>query len=464
MMKQLALTSLLLTSLHAEDHTVKESNFETSLTLDLTLIPIKTTVVKIEPEEWSDFEVQKAVAHGSFVKKDDVLIRCDREDYDEKLVEAEKTARSRKLTLKKSERELSDLELTTPRSLEGERLAFIEAKEALDYFTSVGRDLEERSSTQRLSTAKFSLENVEEEMKQLRKMYEEDGVTEETEEIILKRQRIGIERAKFGLERAQLAHKWSMEKIIPRKAVSLQRAYDSALLKYETAKLALPRTLELKQIAVAIAQKSDKTADEKLAKMKAANKFFTVISPTDGMVYYGEIKEDSWAEGGAEKFLTKEGKLPTKTPLLTLIAPDSGYNLHTSVGQSERLQLAEGNSATVTFSGLEDQKFTAQLTKLSLVPNATGKYPVALSITLPVDSPLATGMTGKANIVTYQNPKALTVPATAVYEKNGKLLVKVKLADGKSEAREVTAGKSSGGKTEILSGLEIDQVVIVPKT
>lgn len=463
-MKNLALSSLLIASLHAAEHTIKESNFETSLSLDVTLIPTKTTVIQIEPEEWSDFVVQEVVEHGSTVKAGDILVKCDREDYDEKLADANKAVRSRKLNLDKVQRELADLELTTPRSLEGERLACLQAKETLDYFNRVGRDLEERVAKERLDSAKMSLEYVQEELKQLLMMYEEDGVTEDTEEIILKRQRIALKRAKFGLERAELGHKWSMEKTIPRKAVDLQRKYDSALLKYETAKLSLPRALELKKIAVEKAIKADKEADEKLAKMKAATEFFTVKAPSDGMIYFGEIKESSWSASGADQFLKEDGKLPTETPLLSIIATDTTFSLHSSTGQADRLKMNEGNTATVTFTGLDNQEFDAQLIKLALVPDASGKYPVSFSITLPKDSPLVTGMSGKANVINYQNASALTVPASAISKENGKSIVKVKLADGKSESREVQAGKSSDGNTEILSGLEVDQVVIIPDT
>lgn len=461
-MKYLTLSTLLIVLLQAREHTVKESNFETNLSLDVTLIPTKATVVQIEPEEWSNFVVQEVVEHGSTVKAGDILVKCDREDYDEKLADANKAVRARKLNLDKAQRELTDLELTTPRSLEGERLVFVTAKETLDYFTTTGRDLEERTAKERLDSARMGLEYVQEELKQLLMMYEEDGVTEDTEEIILKRQRIALKRAKFGLERAELGHKWAMEKTIPRKAIDLQRKYDSALLKYETAKLSLPRALELKQIAVEKAVKDDKEADEKLAKLKAATEFFIVKAPSDGIVYFGEIKENSWSASEADKFLKEDGKLPAETPLLSIIASDTSFSLHTSVDQSERLKLAEKNSATVTFTGLDNQEFEAQLTKLALVPNGAGKYPVALSVTLPADSPLVTGMTGKADVITYQNATALTVPASAISKENGKSMVQVKLADGKSESREVTVGKTSDGNTEILSGLEADQVVIIP--
>ncbi len=38
----------------------------------------------------------------------------------------------------------------------------------------------------------------------------------------------------------------------------------------------------------------------------------------------------------------------------------------------------------------------------------------------------------------------------------------MKMADGKDEVREVKTGHAADGKTEILEGLEVDQVILVP--
>lgn len=461
-MKPIALSLLLLATASAGEYHIKESLFETTLAINATFIPTQVTTVQIEPEEWSSFIVQEAKDHGSLVKKGDILITCKREDYDEKLAETKKNVRSRKLNLEKLKHELTDLEVTTPRNLEDERIAFQQVKESLDYFTRVGRDLEERGANQTLESAKMSLEYVEEELKQLLKMYEADGVTEETEEIILKRQRIALKKAKFALVRAEQSHKWTTEKTIPRKAIDLQRKHDTALLKYETAKLALPRALELKQIAVEQAIKADKEADEKLANMEKDTALFAITAPAHGTVYYGGIQNGTWSAADAEKFLTQKGTLPGETPLMTIIAADTTYTLNASVSQEQRLQLAVGNTATVTVPGFTGSELFAKLDELDLFPNSSGKYPLSLSIELPADSPIATGMTGKVTITTYRNEKALTVPSTAISKKDGQSIVKVKQADGKNEAREVTTGKSVHGKTEILSGLAVDQIVLIP--
>jgi HlyD family secretion protein len=452
------------TSLHAGEHTVQESVFEKTVDLEATFLPTEATVLKIDPQQWSSYLIQQLIDHGSIVKKGDILIKCDPEDYQKHLAETEKGVAARKIVLARSERELADLEITTPRALEQQRDGLERAKESLDYFTNTGRALEEETSRERLDSAERSLSYNEEELKQLLKMYEEDGVTEETEEIILKRQRSSVKSAKFALKRTKVSTAWYLEKTIPHKAIDLQTAFDSSTLAFETAKLNLPRILEEKRLSVAKAKRNDAIADEKLAKLKGDASFFTVTAPADGTVYYGKIDQGSWSLGQTAKFLMENGSLPVKSALMTFVPAAAPLSLYSSIGQDKRLLLKVGNAATATVDGLIDQEFTAQLTQLDQIPNGEGNYKTSFSVKLPIDSPILGGMKGKIAVVTYRNEKALTVPTSAITKKDGKSTVEVKLADGKNESREITTGQSTDGNTEVLTGLTVDQVVLTPES
>ena len=65
-------------------------------------------------------------------------------------------------------------------------------------------------------------------------------------------------------------------------------------------------------------------------------------------------------------------------------------------------------------------------------------------------------------MVSYTAEKAIVVPTKALSFGPEGWTVKVKLADGKNEARPVTRGKDDGERTEITAGLEVGQVVMVP--
>jgi len=462
MTKSLLISLFGTAALSAGEHVVKASPFETSLSIDATFLPAGAVVHKLHPEQWSKFEIKKLLPHGSAVKKGETIIAFDREDYQKHLAESKKAVATRKIALARAERELADLEITTPRSLEGQEIAFERHQESLEYFKKTSRAIQEKNARESLARAKRSLEYVEEELKQLLQMYEEDGVTEETEEIILKRQRSAVETAKFSLEKMALSTKRTLEKTIPEQAVDLQRAFDSAKLSFETAKLNLPRTLEEKRHAVAKQQRQDVEADKKLKDLEGDAKWLEFKAPADGHVFYGEISEHSWSLGSTSKFLFVNGSAPAKTTILSFVPTGAQLNLHSGVDQKQRLQLAVGNKGSASVDGIENSSFPVEITSLDHIPGAGGKYKLAMKVNLPNDTPLVGGMKAKVKLVTYRNEKALTVPKAAIKTEGEKSTVRVKMADGKDEVREVKLGRSSGDQVEVLEGLAIDQVILLP--
>ena len=80
------------------------------------------------------------------------------------------------------------------------------ADEDLNYFLNINRSFLDESAEFSLKNAQQSLEYSEEELKQLEKMYKADDLTEETEEIVLKRARNEVEQGKFYLKSHGAAH------------------------------------------------------------------------------------------------------------------------------------------------------------------------------------------------------------------------------------------------------------------
>jgi len=481
MKPDLFLTALLSLPAFAGEHTVKAEPFETSISLDAQFLPTDAKVIKIEPGQWSSFIVKDLVKHGSLVKKGDPILTFETEDFDKALTEARESAKSRALSLAIAKLELSDLEKSTLLNLESEREKFARNQDTLDYFIKTGRTLEEEQIAERLDSAKRSLSYTEEELKQLLKMYEEDGLTEETEEIILKRQRSAVKSSLFNLKRAELSSKWDLEKTIPHQAIDLKSSFESASLAYETAKLNLPRTLEQKRLIVAQVIRDDAEADKKLEELEAdkilfgeaeANKkleeleaakpLFGLTAPADGLIYYGEIADGNWALGDTEKFLFEKGSVPQDTPLMTLVPTGSPLALHTSLNQEQRLQLPSDAKGSAEVTGIEDSAYPIEVTSLEMAPNVGGNYKIVLKVELPETAPVLGGMNAKVKLFTYRSAEAIVIPKAALTSKDGKSTVKVKMADGKDEVREVKVGRQSDDQVEILEGLTVAQVVLLP--
>lgn len=462
-MKHSLLFALLISApLHGGSITIQAEPFEATLTLDATFLPSAVQSIEITPKEWATFTIKELVDHGTVVKKGDLLIQFDDEAYLKALTEAQENAKSRALKLTLAERELADLKTSTPRALEGLKIAHDRAKERLDYFNTTGRQLDEEDAADGLKNAELRLSYQEEELKQLLKMYEEDDVIEETEEIILTRQRATVDAAKFALKKTIESTKWALEKSIPQKGVDLQRTFDDALLAYESGKVTLPKKLAEKELDFAKTKRQDEEASKKLKDLEADRAFFTLTAPADGLIYFGEFTDTTWTTGKTDKFLFLNGSAPAKTTLLTLIPTDSPLFLAAAVSQTDRLAIPADAKGFALVDGLDQSNLPVELTKLNLAPTPQGQYDLRLTAKLPEDSPVVPTMKAKITLTTYLNKDAVVIPEEAVTTKNGKSTVELKMDDGKSQVHEVKLGRRSNGKIEILEGLAVDQVIHLP--
>jgi HlyD family secretion protein len=72
-------------------------------------------------------------------------------------------------------------------------------------------------------------------------------------------------------------------------------------------------------------------------------------------------------------------------------------------------------------------------------------------------------MNGAAMVTTAEKTNVLVVPSQAIRQRGGNSVVDV-LVDGKPEARTIRTGTSDTTNTEITSGLEVGDLVILPGT
>ena len=76
------------------------------------------------------------------------------------------------------------------------------------------------------------------------------------------------------------------------------------------------------------------------------------------------------------------------------------------------------------------------------------------------------GMTCEVRLVPYVKADSIAIPAKSVYtdeEDDSAHHVYIRTAAGKSEERPVTVGRTHAGKTEVLSGLDVAEKVLLEK-
>nr|MBC8290675.1 hypothetical protein [Planctomycetota bacterium] len=383
-------------------HEVKAGRLKLELKLDGTFESGQSAEVKLKPEAWAKLEVKEALAHGAVVKKGDVLVTLDLEDLDKAIKSAEQAFILSELSLKESQLSLESLRKTIPIDLAAARRSAKEAQADLDYFLKISKGQSIKSAERSLQNARYSLEYSQEELNQLKQMYKADDLTEETEEIILKRAERGVLSSKYFLERSELSTKKTLGTDLPRQEQSLKDATTKQLAGNERVKTALAAALKKAEIGLEKQLIEHKAAEEKLADLQSDRKLLSkVTSPIDGYVFYGRVKKGSWAgKGTLEAALQPGGTIAAKQVFMTVVAPGAA-RLHTSVTEKDLFQVQKNLTGKVKAVAFPDESFKAKIETVSLIPSSPGSFECVVSVAGAADSAIMSGMKGNVTIITY---------------------------------------------------------------
>ncbi len=180
-----------------------------------------------------------------------------------------------------------------------------------------------------------------------------------------------------------------------------------------------------------------------------------MVAPFDGVIAAVNIKEgDSLS---AMDYATRT--------IVELVDPGE-MELSAEVDEIDVPHVEPGQRAIISVDALPDVQLEGEVTSVS--PVATEEsglilYKIKVSFEVPEGSGLKAGMSATADIVITGRSGVLLVPSRAIGEDSqGNPAVKV-VVDGQIEERAVVIGISDGYDTEILSGLEEGEVVVVER-
>ncbi|MEM7396073.1 MAG: hypothetical protein AAF492_27380, partial [Verrucomicrobiota bacterium] len=205
-----------------ETHTVEVERFRLQRSLGGILVPDKKHEIILRTEVWKELIVDQVAPHGSWVKKGDVVLKLDTEKIDQTIQDKEKAFVIQELGLARSKLEAEYTKESAKFALEDLRRTRGYAHDDFEYFKDVDYALQKRNAENSLKQSENYLAYQEEELRQLKKMYEDDDLTEETEEIILRRQRDTVEMQKAYVEEWRQFTKKRIETDLPRREKSME--------------------------------------------------------------------------------------------------------------------------------------------------------------------------------------------------------------------------------------------------
>ncbi len=447
-------------------HSVERGPFKVEVTVDGVFEAIKTHEIALRPEVWSTLKVEKAVAEGTVVEKGQPILWLDAKKLEEEIRDAKFSRELGYLGIKQAEIALQTLEKSAPLDLEDARRTRKTAAEDLAYFLETDEPHKRRNAEESLKSSEYSLEYTQEELDQLEQMYKADDLTEETEEIILKRAQRAVERSKFFLESARLRYERSMEVLLPREKQEVEESAVRSELNLTKTEALLPTTLESKHIELEKQLHSHRRLEERLELLEQDLELMVIEAPHSGVVYYGRADRGKWSTASTiRKQLRPGGSLSANTILMTIVPRGPSF-VRVDVPEKEFRFFTEGIPASVKPVAFPDTKYAGECESLSPVAVKEGTFDGRVSYEHEEGQPQpVVGMTCKVVLIPHAVDDAIAIPSSAVFEDESADGQSYVYLTGEDEPRQqsVETGEKHDDRTEILSGLDEGDVILLEK-
>jgi RND family efflux transporter MFP subunit len=447
-------------------HKVEPKRLRIDLALEGTFVADKMTEVPLRPDSWSEYEIVEVASLGAKVHKGETLFKFDPKKINEAIEDLELEQRLAELTILKADEELPRVEKTLKMDSEAADRTDRETKEDYKRYTEIDRPMTIKSAEFMLKYYKFNLENAKEELEQLEKMYKADDLTEETEEIVLKRQRTEVEMAEFSLERGKLMVDEVLNVSLPRADIQMKEMLERTGLAKARAETALSLDLKRGRYEQEQRKLARKKALDKHSKLLADRELMEIKSPADGIVYYGQCVNGKWTDASSLEAKYQPHSNVAAGSVLMTIVDERPLTITAQLDEGKLPEVSKGQAAKVALPAEDSDRLDGKVKSISTIPVATGKFEI--NFTPEADSIpewIVAGMNCKVNVTTYNKADAIVLPKKAVHDdeadpdKHYVWIVPSDDSDAKAERREVKLGKRKEDDVEITKGLKKGDIV-----
>ena len=431
--------------------------FKIDLTLEGFLEDSQAKALDYPVEHWQELKVVTAPVLGKEVKRGDLLLRLNLEKIKQEIQRL-----NNDLAMLDLNREILDTELELAESLAPMKQNEIDrmeayAKEDLERFKKTDLPFQKKSSQMSLKRQEQYLSYSLEELNQLKKMYEADDLTEETEEIIIQRAQNDVDQAKFYVDSARKSFKEFNEVLVPRSERSIMEAYKRENLSFEALRKIEPAQLKKQRLERKKLEEERKILANRKRYLEKDLQSMSMKSPLDGRLYWGTFERGKWSGIAPYKSkLQKGGSLKPHDPIIT-ISPSKRMRARLNLPEKFLHEIKPQTEGTIKFSTNPREKFQAKAVDISKTPVSPGVYDVTVEVSFPKDFIIPSAGTSCSFLFTaYECENALTLPETVLFEEEyAKEEKYVYLLNKRNEAkkRTVKVGRKSGKTYEILDGI-----------
>jgi|WetSurMetagenome_2_1015567.scaffolds.fasta_scaffold48839_3 HlyD family secretion protein len=239
------------------------------------------------------------------------------------------------------------------------------------------------------------------------------------------------------------------------KQLALQSAQQSVEQAKENVELA-KQNVELARGNINLAQKSLEQAAKAIEVNQKQLANATILAPIDGTVLDLNIKEGDTVSA-----------VSVTTPVY--IIDTNTIQVSALIDEIDIPGVKVGQAVTISLDSSPDMQYNGKVNSISLGPTVNTQntgvvvYEVKVGFTSPPPPEVKLGMSATVDIVTNQRKGVLLVPNRAIQEDDqGNPTVDV-LVNDKTEPRLLKLGISDGVNTEVISGLNPGDIIVITR-
>ncbi len=418
----------------------------------------------IKTDFWGELKVLHPPVHGKIVRKGETLIKLDLDKIQKKLRDLKYELVIHDLNVKilnadlDKEKKLLEIELKKIKRNE---------KFNLDNFLFYQKeDLphEKKSAIQNFKRYEESLSYAKEELNQLKKMYEEDDLTEETEEIIITRTQNDVDRLEFALEGARILKNKRLKLEIPKSEYDKKDSFEIKNLSLNADRITKPTEIKKKRLEIEKIEKEKILIKENIEKLEKDLSKLKAVSPISGRLFAGTFSSGKWTGTKLlEQKLKPGGVLKPYEEFLT-ICPGKKVHARIKIPEKNLGEISNLREGLIFPGTNSEMKLNATINNVSEFPTSPEFYEAIVKVEFPQDQslPLA-GTSCTLKVITYEKKNALTLPQSSVFNEENdpdKKFIYILNSKHKPVKKIVRTGKSYGSSVEILDGIRMSTKVL----
>ncbi|MDB4807480.1 HlyD family secretion protein [bacterium] len=332
--------------------------------------------IEADTEQITSYTIERLVPHGSTVKAGQNVVWFDSEPINEKMKAADIEMRLATITMEEDEFNHKQFLASQKLKRSAVERTWRAAQQGYTNFVKVDRERTIKTQENMLKGSLASLENTKEELEQLQQMYDADELTEESEEIVLKRAKRAVESAEFRHQSTIIAVDRAIKQGLPRTIAEQEATFTTA--EHAHAKAVRDLGVESTRAQIEITKKRDayKKAQTKLSELKAERKKVAIASKISGIVVHGKLTRGKLSD--KPSLLTKGTTVTGSQVIATVLAPGK-LQVRLDLAQSNLSVVTPGAKCTVTVPGVEGFKASGTVKSVSAIPYAGSRYDCVVS-------------------------------------------------------------------------------------